>query len=88
MTRLLLMIRRWCDACLGVDPRMGRLPILETSFIDAAVAVVQDYESGPQSLKAGEYKRDRVYKTLHRQFPARPLTEISVAIEVACCRAR
>jgi len=81
--KFVLMVRRWCDRRLGVDPRMGRLPILSSHMIDAAEVLVKEMHGGPTAEKCGEYKRDRVYKKLLRQFPATARSSASVAIEVA-----
>lgn len=81
--RLVKWLRRWCDKRLGVDPRMGRLPILSHTVIDAAEILVRQMHEGATASRAGEYKRDRVYKKLLRMFPALPRSAASTAIEVA-----
>jgi len=83
-TTFLWWLRRWVDRQLGLDPRLSNLPPVDPGLLDAAQRVVvtcQGFEN-----KSGEYKRDRAYKILIREFPSVERNAIAMAIEVAYYR--
>ena len=79
--RWLWWVRRWVDRQLGLDARLSNLPPVDPGLLSAAQRVVKSYAGFANH--SGEYKRDRAYKALIREFPSMERNAIAMAIEVA-----
>lgn len=84
MGRMLRWLHGWLGRLLHVQA--SGLPVIDPVLLEAAHVEVTRYL--PQLTLSGEYKRDKAYKALIRQFPDVAHYHVSVAIELAYGRVR
>jgi len=81
--KFIVVLRRWCDRQLRLDPGLGVLMPSESSLLHATDSIIKSYETLHGVNKPDKYKRDRVHRTLIKKFPFLPHATIEIAIEVA-----
>ena len=84
MKRLARKLYTWLGKYLG--EQYSVLPRLDEELLAYAEALVEEYYRN--TAMSGEFKRDRVYKALARQFPMMPKPHISLAIELVYWKLR